>query len=126
MDGIAREHAYTVARGVRALALVGNCASDPFTMRLALEGLEAAAEGGAMPFVLDRGDGSAECGYAGAPWVHDLYRWAVQQADDTVPRDQRHRIIGLLLGYSVEAVSKFEASKPFPVVTYPSTSASVG
>lgn len=121
---LAREHSYAVARGVRAVALVGSCVAEDFAMRVALERLEAVADVGATAFVLDRGDGFADTGYAGAAWAHDLYRWAVQQADDTVPQEQRHRIIGLLLGYSVEAVARFDEAALFPAPHAPSTSAS--
>jgi hypothetical protein len=57
----------------------------------------------------DRGDGTVEYGYAAAQWAIDLYCWVVnEKADDVVPSHQRHRIIGLLLGYSAAAISDFE------------------
>src|SRR5471030_567227 len=90
-----REHAYLVARGVRPLALVGHCVSQPGALREARGSLDTFGCAGALPFVHDRGDGFADYGYAAAPWVVDLYAWAVRaEADDTMPVSQRHRIIG--------------------------------
>ena len=57
---------------------------------------------GAIPFVGDL-KGGAESGYAARAWVVDLLTWAW-----TVPAVQRHRILGLLLGYSPDAIGQFE------------------
>jgi hypothetical protein len=115
------EGAYLVARGVRALSLVGHCPTDQVTLLSAWTALSAFASDEAMPFVHDRGDGTADCGYAAAPWVIALYRWVVQQMDDPVGRQNSHRVIGLLLGYDVRAVTGFEnnlAGRPFaPALT---------
>jgi hypothetical protein len=59
---------------------------------------------GAIPFVVDRGDGIADCGFAVSKWAIDLFRYAVREAPD----QQRHRIIGLLLGYSAQAIHAYE------------------
>lgn len=103
-----REHAYLVARGVRAVALVGQCENAPAAMIRAQTILDGGSEVGAIPFVIDRGDGIADLGYAAARWAIDLYRWLVKEAQDTVPNDQRSRILGLLFGYSVDAVRIFD------------------
>jgi len=68
--------------------------------------IEAWAETGALPFVLDLGDGTASFGYAAAGWPLDLFEWATTEKD--IPQVQRERIIGLLLGYAVSAVSRFD------------------
>jgi hypothetical protein len=107
-DEVLAEHSYLVARGVRPMALAGWCDADPLVMLRAATRLEAAAEAGALPFVIDHLDGSATFGYAAARWVLDLYEWLVQDTD--VPQEQRERITGLLLGYAAEAISRYEAS----------------
>jgi len=86
------------------LALLGHCPADPLEMRVRLSQLERSATQGAIPFVVDRGDGIAEYGYAAARWVVDLYQWVVTADAATLPVSHRHRIIGLLLGYSVAAI----------------------
>jgi hypothetical protein len=91
-----------VARGVRPLALVGSCEpSETHTVRYRLLRLTTP---GAIPFTIP-GDGgsSAECGYAARAWVVDMLRWAW-----TVPLVQRQRLLGLLLGYSPDAIGQFE------------------
>jgi hypothetical protein len=104
------EQAYLVARGVRPLSLAGHCQlpAQDATVRLlkvATE-LERHAEANVVPFVVDHGDGIASFGYASSRWTVDLYEWAVK--DPAVPQEQRHRIIGLLLGYSTPAISGHE------------------
>lgn len=70
--------------------------------------LEAIVED-CIPFVIDHGDGSASCGFAGAPWVIDLYRWVRLSTD--VPQCHRDQIVGLLLGYSTEAIARFDGNR---------------
>ena len=100
------EQAYLVARGVRPLSLVGHCAADPMLMLRVATEVERQTCPGAVPFVLDHGDQTASFGYAGSAWALDLYEWAVTEA--LVPEDQRHRITGLLLGYSVPAIARHD------------------
>jgi hypothetical protein len=100
------DQAYQVARGVRALALLGHCPADEMTMLRVATEVERAACSGVVPFVVDHGDGFASFGYAGAAWAVDLYEWANDSTQ--VPQEQRHRINGLLLGYSVPAISRHE------------------
>jgi hypothetical protein len=103
-DDALTEAAYLVARGVRALALAGHCRADPMVMLRASTRLSVAAGGdGALPFVIDFGDGSASCGYAAAKWAIDLFESVVR---DKHPH--RHQILGLLLGYSPAAISRHE------------------
>jgi hypothetical protein len=110
-DDLLQDHAYLIARGVRSLALIGQCESDDWTRLQHLTRLEAIAEPGAIPFVIDRGSGWADFGFAASGWVLDLYSWAVQGPQDAVPDLQRHRILGLLLGYSTEAIRLFEEGR---------------
>jgi hypothetical protein len=105
-DDLLTEQAYHVARGVRPLSLVGHCDSDPMTLLRVATQIERATCPGTVPFVIDHGDGFASYGYAGAAWVVDLYQWANDATQ--VSQEQRHRINGLLLGYSVSAISSHE------------------
>jgi hypothetical protein len=99
-DDALREQAQLVARGVRPLALVGSCSLDRasavrhYLLRLGVPG--------AIPFVVPHGDG-AECGYAARAWVVETLTWVW-----TVPERHRHRVLGLLLGYSAEAIGQFD------------------
>ena len=68
--------------------------------------LERYSEPNTIPFVVDHGDGVASFGYSDSRWALDLYEWTVR--DPSVPQEQRHRIIGLLLGYGTPAVSRHE------------------
>lgn len=118
-DDAVREHAYLVARGVRPMALVQTFTAEPLTcMRVATRLEAVGVETGlpVIPFVVENGDGSADCGYAAAGWVVDLLRWA---SDDAVPKVQRMRIVGLLLGYSAEAIAVFEERAPQRLFTLP-------
>jgi hypothetical protein len=103
-----REQAYLVARGVRPLSLAGHCrvGCEPDLMLRVATHVERHAETSVIPFVVDHGDGIASYGYAESRWALDLYEWAV--SDPSVPQEQRHRIIGLLLGYGAPAVSRYE------------------
>jgi hypothetical protein len=105
---VLREHAYLVARGVRPLSLAGHChaADDPDALLHIATRVEREVEANAIPFVLDHGDGVVSYGYAESRWALDLYEWVVR--DPSVPEEQRHRIVGLLLGYGAPAVSRYE------------------
>jgi hypothetical protein len=104
------EQAYLVARGVRPLALAGHCHLPEADVDVALltvaTELERHGEPGAIPFVVDHADGVMSFGYSASRWALDLYEWAVK--DPSVPQEQRHRIIGLLLGYDMPAISRHE------------------
>lgn len=106
-DDLLREQAWLVARGVRSLALVESIPADHVQMLMAASRLEAAADRmTCLPFVLDRGDGTADCGYACGTWALDLYRWASTSRE--VPPMQADRIRGLLFGYGPEAIRSHE------------------
>jgi hypothetical protein len=100
-EDLIREQAYLVARGVRALAVLGHCEPTQEAMSAVARMIARLAVPGALPFVIDRADGQADYGYAAQPWVIELYCWA---QSPTVPAEQRRRIIGLLLGYSPNAM----------------------
>ena len=110
-EGLLREHAYLVARGVRPIALVGQCQSSPVALLRAQTLLNNGADAGAIPFVIDRGDGCADLGYAAARWAIDLFRWIVKDAQDAIPSEHRDRILGLLFGYSIEAIRLFDDTR---------------
>ncbi len=101
-DDYITEHAYLVERGVRPLAIVGHIVAAAEGMLRIATRLEVAAVAGIVPFVIARRDGIADAGFAAAKWVVDLYEWLVQC--EYVPTEHAHRIRGLLLGYSVDAV----------------------
>src|SRR5436309_337175 len=100
-NDVLREHAYLIARGTRALALIGQCRAEPVTMLRMATRLERFGATGVLPFVFDQRDGHAIYGYAASRWALDLYRWI---EESRVPGAQRHRILGMMLGYSVEAI----------------------
>ena len=107
-EDVLREQAYLVSRGVRPLSLAGHChvdAAPDMLLRVATQ-IERTADANVIPFVVDHGDGVASYGYAEARWALDLYEWTVR--DPSVPQEQRHRIVGLLLGYGAPAVSRYE------------------
>ncbi len=104
-DNEIREHVYLIERGVRALAVVGNAEADSDEMLRISTRLESLAGLGVVAFVIDRGDGTADFGYACSGWVLDLYRWSV--SEPAIPSDHRSQIIGLMLGYSAEAIRRF-------------------
>ena len=108
VEAEAREHAYLIARGVRPLAIVGHCPAEPRRMFEVAAQLEELATDGAIPFVAPRDDGIADYGYAHSKWAIDLLSWA---QTDAVPTEHRHRIIGLLLGYSVQAIRAHEEQR---------------
>jgi hypothetical protein len=107
-DDLVREHAYLVARRVRPLAVVGQCEAERLSMLREGTRLEALGCVGAIPFVVDLGDGVAEYGYAARGWALDLYRWLSGADENAVPAECRHRILALLLGYGADAVQDFE------------------
>lgn len=104
-DDVIREHAYLIARGVRTIAIVDAIEAKPWLMERVATRLERLSDGQSIPFVMDRGDGMADIGYAAQPWAIELLKW-VMRAD--IPVLHKNRIVGLLLGYSSEAVQRYE------------------
>ncbi|HKB51943.1 MAG TPA: hypothetical protein VKC63_11010 [Solirubrobacterales bacterium] len=102
------EHAYLVAREVRPIAIAGHFpTASASALRIATL-IERAAQEAAIPFVVDHGDGNGSFGFASNRWALDFYEWAA--TDRSIPEQQRHRIIGMLLGYSPAAISRYEES----------------
>jgi hypothetical protein len=100
------EHVYLVAREVRPIAIAGHFpTASANALRLATL-IETVAGGETIPFVIDHGDGSGSFGFAANKWALDFYEWAV--TDRSIPEQQRHRVIGMLLGYSPVAISRYE------------------
>ena len=100
------EHAYLVGRSVRPLAIAGHFPTDSASALRIATLIEGAARDDAIPFVIDHGDGSGSFGFAANRWTLNFYEWAV--TDGSIPEQQRHRIIGMLLGYSPDAISRYE------------------
>ena len=101
------ETAYLISRGVRPLALLESVVRDDAVMQHAFDTLNQASARyeNVIPFVLPRQDmDCAMTGFAAAPWVVDLLAWSYGQ-----PLRQHHQIIGLLLGYSVQAIGEHDA-----------------
>lgn len=102
------EHAYLVAREVRPLAIGGHFPTGAASVLRIATLIEDAATGeDVLPFVIDHGDGTGSFGYAANRWTLDFYEWAVT---DRIPEQQMHRIVGMLLGYSPVAISRYEDS----------------
>ena len=101
-----QEQAHLVSRGGRPLALLDTCDLDETVMANRFVRLnQFAGEYTVIPFVLPREDfPCAMTGYAAATWVVDLLAWSYKQ-----PIRQHHRIIGLLLGYSANAIAEHDA-----------------
>jgi len=108
-----KEQAYLVERGVRALAIVGACREADAEQVPTVLALGGAYSPGAVLWVVARGDGFCDYGYAASRWAVDLYQWAW---GPEVPVVQRERIFGLLMGYTPEAVERFEARLPYTFV----------
>lgn len=102
-DGDISESAYLIERGVRPMSIVGQVKGEGLELLQISSHLEILSINmNVIPFVIPRKDGFVDCGFAAAQWVVDLYEWLVQS--DNVPIIHEHRIRGLLLGYSSEAI----------------------
>ena len=99
------EQSWLVARGVRALALLGTVNSEPGAMRSAHIYLAQHGDNRAIPFVMKRDDTDyADVGFAAAQWVIDLLDWSYRCA----PARQGHCIVGMLLGYSPPEIASHD------------------
>ncbi len=103
-DEVIREHADLISRGVRSIAIIGQFKANPDAMLLVATKVETLAPAEAIPFVIDKQDGLAIYGYARKSWAIDLLQWA---SSENIPQKQRDRILGLLLGYSVESIAEY-------------------
>src|SRR5438552_2346447 len=87
-DDLLSEQSYLIARGVRPMALVGQCPADAaWVLTRVATRMEEVADPATVPFVVDHGDGNASYGFAAAAWVLDLYQWSV--SDKRIPQEQR-------------------------------------
>jgi hypothetical protein len=108
------EHAFLIACGVRPMALVCAIGNDPgavYYVALRLDKYAVNAGDNVIAFMVQDDNGVMQCGFAGAPWVIDMLRFAYS----TAAADHKHEIIGLLLGYSANAIDRhacFNAGKP--------------
>ena len=98
------EQACLIHCGVRPLTLLSPFRSDPLIMQRMVTRLETVANGTAIAFVVDRGDGTADCGFAANKWIIETFQWVLKD----VPPPHSSRILGLLLGYSASAIHDFE------------------
>lgn len=111
---LVHEQAYLVSRGVRPLALIGTIpvSSEWCVTRTKTQLMEVrtcgAAEREPIPVVMIRGDLScADVGFAARSWVVDLLKWL----DGHAPTKQTNRVLGLLLGYSPDAIAALEEAE---------------
>ena len=93
--------AYQVARGVRALAIIGSCPSQ--AAQDTYGRLRSLGDPPAIPFVIGGLQEWATFGYASHAWVLDLLVFS-----ESFPVVHRDRVLGLLLGYSPDAIRSFE------------------
>ena len=105
-DDTIQEQAWLIARGVRALALLGDVECDEKTMRKCFNKLGGIAGVSAIPFVIQIPTANhAIAGYAAAEWVIDLLKWSYDQ-----PVRNYHQIVGLLLGYSANEIEQHDTA----------------
>lgn len=115
-NDVIREHAYLVSRGVRLLAVCGTIDDSERNKAAMRDKLKDAAVESAgsqdivpIPFLVDHPDSPrVTVGFASHTWVIDAYEW-IQRG--SVPSEMVCRIIGLLHGYSGEAISQFERNQ---------------
>ena len=116
-----REQAYLIERGVRPMALLGHCEADSLAMLRVATKLESlSVDYDVISFVFDRGDGTADFGFVSDAWILDLYKW-IQIA----PKIQFNRVLGLLLGYDVKAIGRYEQLSSGRCFKLPETNAVV-
>lgn len=104
-DSAIYENGYLVSRGVRPLALVGTVEAEAVAMlqmhaRLSTFSFGTSQLAAPIPFVLP-GKERAQVGFASRGWVVDTLKWVL----GNVPAPHQHRLLGLLLGYSEDAVA---------------------
>jgi len=71
-DGLLREQAYLVERGVRSLAVCGTCSESEANQVPAVLALAGAYSPGAVPWIVCRGEGLFDYGFAASRWAADL------------------------------------------------------
>ena len=113
------EQGYLVSRGVRPLALIGTCDAEPFQMLETYSKLRYMRFGVAqghepIPLVVERKNrGYADYGFAQRAWVAETFQWI----SENVPQPHLNRLLGLMLGYSADAIAaqdECESGRLFP------------
>lgn len=106
-DDAMAEAAYLVERGVRPIALCGTVTiASEIERMLLMQRLNAAVNNrNVKQFIVDFGDGIAQYGFVAAGWVLDLYQWVLFT---DIPSVQRERIFGLMFGYGIESIARYE------------------
>ena len=124
-DDAIQEAANLISRGVRPLALVGtvslegNADTDHWNLMTAYSKIEYLNVGRAngheiIPVVVLRKDKScADVGITSRAWVAETFKWVL----DNAQQPQLNHLLGLLLGYSPDAIAasdESEAGRLFP------------
>lgn len=109
--GQLRDAIYLVSRGVRPMALVGQVTEgdkDTTAQILRMAALDGQAGGLAtlLPFMVEGEEGWYSCGYTCHRWVVDLYESLMEDCAG-ISWEARSQIMGMLLGYSNEAIGHF-------------------
>ena len=116
-DKVIKEHAYLVSRGVRPLALIGTVSSDDETAVISAYDKvgEFAGKVGyglgnqVIPVVSKRkGRHVVDVGFASRKWVAETLNWLYEAE---IPEPYYSRIIGMLLGYSTDAIAVYDESQ---------------
>ena len=118
-----KEQAYLVSRGVRPLAIVAEGHDeDPVAVLKAYNelcytlqsgGITVGGQTNIVPICYQDGEGSVKLGFAARSWVPETLKWILEN----VPQPHLDRILGLLLGYSSDAIAAdgdFDSGKLFP------------
>ena len=111
-DEYIHEQGYLVSRGVRMLALIGTCDAAPLSMleiytKLTYMNFGTGQGHEPIPLVMERnGEGCADYGYAQRAWVAETFQWA----SNNVPQPHLNRLLGLMLGYSADAIAAMDES----------------
>lgn len=104
-DDYLLEQAYLVERGVRSVALVGTTHGGLQAAREIATRLKCLASD-VITFVIPGAvEGNFTYGYASHAWAVSLLQWALS---DDCPQRQANQIIGLMLGYSADAIRTFD------------------
>lgn len=113
-DELLQEQAYLVSRGVRPFALIGTIPGvDPLELTKLYTQLLFVSTKGAqglepIPVVVPRRDGTCtDYGFAAKSWVVETFEWVM----NNVPQPHTNRLLGLLLGYSPDAVAALDEAE---------------
>ena len=106
IDGTIQDAAYQVSRGIRPLVLLGHVKPDPITLLRAynrLAYLGSSSYNKSIPVVMLRKDRTcADAGFAARKWVGESFKWVM----DNAPQPHLDRLLGLMLGYSPDAIAE--------------------